>query len=110
MAKKQKQEEPENNIEFPYTVQSLADRLDLEPASVRVKLRNADIPKNGKMYGWKTKREFEEVVKELESTPANGASSKPAKKAKKEPDPPPKKAAKKTLKRKSKSEGAEASA
>ena len=106
MAKKRKQEEPEEkecSIEFPYTVQSLADRLEIEPASVRVKLRNADIPKAGKMYGWKTKREFEEIVKELEATPATpirkeAAPAPASSRRKKEPEPEPKKT---TLRRRS---------
>ena len=78
--------------------------MELGAATIRVKLRNAGIEKAGKQYGWKTKREFEEVAKELEAL-TNGAA-KPAKKAKEpEPPPPPKKAKKFTLKRKSKVSG-----
>jgi|SRR5215472_17622267 len=95
--------EKEEDIDYPYGVAQLADRLEIEPSSVRVRLRNADIPKAGKMYGWKTKREFEEIVKELEATPATpirkeAAPAPASSRRKKEPEPEPKKT---TLRRRS---------
>lgn len=53
-----------------YGVPALAEALGTKPASVRVRLRNAGIPKNGKTYGWNTQKELEAVVKQLKSTKA----------------------------------------
>lgn len=50
-----------------YGIGDLAKILDLKEASVRVKLRNAKVPKTGKAYGWNTKGELEEVAKQLSS-------------------------------------------
>lgn len=51
---------------YKFGVAELADRLDLEPASVRVALRKAGVEKApGGVYGWDSKDEFEEVVQEL---------------------------------------------
>lgn len=98
MARKKQEAEPEvdDTIELPYNVQSLADRLEIAPASVRVKLRLAEVPKVGKMYGWRTKREFEEVAKELENMDVTAAKASAKKPKKAEPVAKPKK----TLKRK----------
>ncbi len=51
-----------------YGVPELAEELDIKEASVRIRLRNAEVPKAGKSYGWKTQKEFEAIVKQL--TPA----------------------------------------
>lgn len=52
--------------EYKYNITSLADVLDIEPASVRIKLRKLKIKKaEGGIYGWNTKADFDEVVKQL---------------------------------------------
>lgn len=53
--------------EYKYDVNALAERLGIKPASVRVQLRNKEVPKAGKSYGWNTDKEFEAVVKQLKS-------------------------------------------
>ena len=53
--------------EFKYGVNDLADALDIEAASVRVKLRSAGIEKAGRSYGWNSQKEFDRVVKELKA-------------------------------------------
>lgn len=50
-----------------YGVAELAEALDLKAASVRVRLRNAEVAKAGKSYGWNTQKEFNEVVKSLKA-------------------------------------------
>ena len=73
--------------EYKFGVEDLADALDIEPASARIKLRNANIKKasNGR-YGWKTKADLQEVVDKLKRTKAapkkadNDEEEKPAKK------------------------------
>ncbi len=52
--------------EFKYKVKDLAEKLDLEPVSVRVRLRNKRIPKyRGRFYGWQTKEQFNRVLKAI---------------------------------------------
>ena len=75
--------------EYKFGVEDLADALDIEPASARIKLRNANIKKaaNGR-YGWKTKADLQEVVDKLKSkAPAKKkeAEEEPKKKAGKKP-------------------------
>lgn len=72
--KKDEKKNPEKKIGrtaqdegFKFGVNELADELDLEPASVRVKLRNLEIEKAGSVYGWNSEREFQEVVKKLKA-------------------------------------------
>ncbi len=79
-------EKEEAAPEFKYGVQDIADALDLAPASVRVKLRNADIEKAGKSYGWNTKGELKEVIDELKGA----GEEKPKGKAKADKDEKPK--------------------
>lgn len=51
---------------FKYTVKQLAERLNLEPVSVRYRLRRANIPKvNGRFYGWDTFRDYQNVLKAI---------------------------------------------
>lgn len=80
--KKAKAEKVEKTAapEFKYGVAELAEKLGLEAATVRVRLRNANIEKAGKSYGWNTKAELDEVVAELKAD----KPAKPAKKAKEE--------------------------
>lgn len=63
--------------EYKYTVDDLADYLDIEPASARIKLRNAGVKKapNGR-YGWKTKTSMEEIGDELKSPAKKKGSAK----------------------------------
>lgn len=87
-------EEPET---FKYGVADLAEKLDLEPASVRVKLRNAGIEKAGKSYGWNTKAELQEVIDELKAEkPAKKADTKGKKAKSKDEDDEDDKPAKKS--------------
>lgn len=76
--KKAPAEEPaEKKVEErpKYGVPQLAEALGTKPASVRVRLRNLDIPKSGKTYGWNTKAEMQVVIDQLKKK----ASEKPAK-------------------------------
>jgi len=72
--------------EFEFGVEDIAKAMDLKPASVRVKLRNASIEKAGKSYGWDTKKEMQEVIDQISS---DDSDEKPAKgkKAKAEEKP-----------------------
>ena len=87
--------------EFKFGVEDLADKLGIEPASARIKLRNAGIKKaNGNSYGWKTKADLDAVVEKLKSEkpaakPAakKADAKKPATKAKTKEAPAKKKAA-----------------
>jgi len=92
MAKEKKIEKKAAKVEkkaeaetFKYGVSDLADKLGIEAATVRVRLRNANVAKAGKSYGWNTKAELEEVIAEIQA-------EKPVKKSKE--DKAPKKAAK----------------
>jgi len=70
MAKKDKKEkapEKEAAPEFKYGVEDIADELGIKPASVRVQLRNNDIEKAGKSYGWNSKKELAEVIDTIRS-------------------------------------------
>jgi len=68
-AKADKKEKTEKAAapEFKYGVSDLAEKLGIEAASVRVKLRNAGIDKAGKSYGWNTKGDLDEVAAKLKS-------------------------------------------
>lgn len=50
---------------YKYGIDALAKELGIEPASVRVRLRNAKITRTGKAYGWNSRTDFEDVVKKL---------------------------------------------
>src|ERR1700747_2956654 len=93
LKKKKVAEDTNGDEDYTYDVTTLARDMELEPASVRVKLRNAGIEKAGKKYGWNNKKEYEQVMRELEDAPA----SPPRKKAAPPPPPTKKKA---TLRRK----------
>ena len=75
---------------FKYGVKDLAEKLDIDGASVRIKLRNAGVAKasNGS-YGWNTKDELSAVIEKItakkEKAPAKASTKKdaPAKDAKK---------------------------
>lgn len=70
MAKaKAKTEEKAPAAEKPkYGVSELADALGIEGASVRVKLRKSSFEKEGRAWGWDTKKDFDAVVKELKAS------------------------------------------
>ena len=73
-------------VEKPeFGVAELAEALGIEPTSVRVKLRNAEIEKTGRSYSWPNQKAFDAVVKQLKSTPAPAAKEE-------KPAPAPKKA------------------
>jgi hypothetical protein len=61
---------------FKYGIAELAKFMGLKEASVRVKLRNANIPRTGKAYGWNSKDDMESVASQLK-----GGESKASKKA-----------------------------
>lgn len=62
-------EEKEAAPTFKYGVTDLADMLEIEPASVRVKLRNNKVKKAGKSYGWNTAAELREIVDLIKTKP-----------------------------------------
>lgn len=51
-----------------YGVNYLAEQLGIEPFSVRVKLRDHEIPKNGNRYQWGSRKEADKVVAQIRST------------------------------------------
>lgn len=61
-----KVEKPKNGesktSEFKYGVKDLAEKLNIRETSVRVKLRNCEVPKAGRSYGWNTKDELNAVA------------------------------------------------
>lgn len=65
----------------------LVEATELQPASVRVALRELGVKKEfGNKYGWNTKKDFDEVVKAMKersakrvAQPKDDADSKPAK-------------------------------
>lgn len=71
--------------DFKYGVADVAEALDIEPASARVQLRNHNIKKAGKSYGWNSKTELEDVVKKIkaEKAPAKAKAEKKTAPAKK---------------------------
>lgn len=75
--------------DFKFGIEDMADFLGIEPASVRIKLRNAKIAKKaagGTRYGWKTKGDMESDGKTLKETKA-AAPKKEAKAPKKAEKP-----------------------
>lgn len=74
--------------QYKFGVTELAEALGIEPTSARVKLRNAEIEKAGRSYGWNTQKDFDAVVKQLKSTakaPKEEAPAAPAAKPKGKP-------------------------
>lgn len=72
---------PDAKAEFKYTVDNLAKDLDLQPASVRVALRKHDIDKDGGVYGWNSKDEYQEVLGILREPVKSADKPKPKVKA-----------------------------
>lgn len=56
----------------------LAKELDVDARTVRLKLRNAKIKKEGKFYDFKTKDGAEEVLKKLKKPAAEKSKEKKA--------------------------------
>lgn len=93
------EEKAEKKPEFKFGVTDLAELMDSEAATVRVKLRSAGIEKAGKSYGWNTQADLKEVAatlkaatkKEAKAEKADAKTDKPAKGKKgaaaKEPEP-----------------------
>lgn len=50
---------------FKYNVETLADDLGLQPASVRVALRKHAIDKTDGVYGWNTQADYKAVLAKL---------------------------------------------
>jgi hypothetical protein len=68
--------------EFKFGVSDLAEALGIEPASVRVQLRNHKVEKAGKSYGWNTQKELDEVAKTLKAGKNGNGGGKKDKKEK----------------------------
>lgn len=64
---KAKKQAPPQPPKPKYGVTELAQALGVKETSVRVRLRNAGVEKNGKVYGWDTKSEMQAVVDRLKS-------------------------------------------
>jgi len=58
----------DNSSEYKFGVEDLADKLGIEPASARIKLRQSNVKKapSGR-YGWKTKDELASVAEKLKA-------------------------------------------
>lgn len=70
----------ETDDAYKFGVEDLADLLDIEPASVRIKLRNAGVKKASTgRYGWKTKADLQEVADEIGKPVKKGSTSRKAK-------------------------------
>lgn len=96
--KEKKAEKKTESTEFKYGIDDVAEGLGIKSASARVQLRNHNIKKAGKSYGWNSKAEVEEVVKKIKNSekakstmtekkaekPVAKKAAEPAKKAKKE--------------------------
>ncbi len=70
MAKKEKAEKKAakpkaEKVEFKYTVADVAKALEIKEASARIRLRNAEVPKAGKVYGWGSDKDFKAVMAQL---------------------------------------------
>ena len=59
-----------------YGVPELAEALGTKAASVRVRLRNAGVPKSGKLYGWDTKAAMQEVIDKLNASKSKAKAKK----------------------------------
>ena len=57
-----------------YGVADLAQVLGIKPASARVRLRNANIAKAGKSYGWNSQKDLDSVAKQLKTEPKSEAA------------------------------------
>lgn len=78
-AEKTKRQPPPQPPKPEFGVPELAAALGINGASVRVKLRNKAVPKNGKVYGWDNEEDFKKVLAVLQTkdAPAKDASTAP---------------------------------
>ena len=53
--------------EHKFTVDDLAKKLGVQPASARIALRKAGIEKDGKSYGWDSQKDLEAAVKKIKA-------------------------------------------
>ena len=60
---------PKHEIGVDY----VADKLDVTPGTARKVLRDHNIAKDGKSYGWPSKAKADEVVKKIEKARAAAA-------------------------------------
>jgi SNF2 family DNA or RNA helicase len=67
-AEKAKPTPPPQPPKPKYGVPELAEAMGVKTSSVRVKLRAAGIEKSGKLYGWDSKAEMQEVITKLKAT------------------------------------------
>lgn len=73
---------------YKYDINTLGKDLGLQPATVRVLLRQAKVSKAGKSYGWNKEADYKAVLKQLKTDKpaAEKKAEAPAKgKAKEEP-------------------------
>ena len=62
-----------------YTVDDLVEATSLQPASVRVALRELGVEKQfGNKYGWANKTDFDQIVKAMKERSAKRITAKPA--------------------------------
>ncbi len=83
-----KETETASKDEPKYGVADLVEESGLQPASVRVALRELNVEKEfGNKYGWNTKKDFDAIVKAMKErsakrvTAKDGEEKAPAKKA-----------------------------
>lgn len=84
--KADKAETKEKAAEFKYGVSDVAEALGIKEASVRVQLRNRNVPKAGKSYGWNTQAELKEVIAQLKTADESKAKKTKADKAEEKAD------------------------
>jgi hypothetical protein len=87
-----KEEVKETAADEPkFTVDSLVEATGLQPASVRVALRELGVEKQfGNKYGWNKKGDFDEVVKALKERSAKRVAPAKSDDKKEEAKPAPK--------------------
>jgi hypothetical protein len=62
-----------------YDVENLAKDLGIQPASVRVALRKADIERPGRAYEWSSRKEYDAVLAKLKEASSASDKKEPAK-------------------------------
>lgn len=78
VVEKAKRQPPPQPPKPAFGVPELAAALGINGASVRVKLRNKVVPKNGKVYGWDNEADFKAVLAILQTKDAAPAKEEPA--------------------------------
>lgn len=71
---------PANNLpvrkEHKFNIDSIAKVFNLEAATMRGKLRNADVATDGGSYGWDTQKEMDEAVAKVKASSSKNAKPK----------------------------------